>query len=1316
MSNSKSDIGAKAAWKGFSSQTTYIAYRLMLLNDKYDFYPEKIEDLMIKNQNSIIELVQIKNLSSNLALSSFSPKEADSFFRRALASRKDDENFTLKIVSFGKIGEELQGLINKDENYINSIKNKLLEYKYSLGDIQWIFSNLSIEQVNEVELEKKIFQILEKRIETMVAPQVAFDTLISYVSDLSRYSKYTSKEKWSKKIDEYTKDIVAIKGMCSQYGRTIIKLADYKTKQSLEELTSEYQLGVNAHPQHIRNNLDIIRDEWLEQIEDCFENNNNIIIVKGASGQGKSSLAYRYLINNYPENYIFVVEKIVDSQQAIDIVAALNGLSASKSGNIIVYIDVSPYDKEWLWIVEEINKRGINLKLLITIREEDFNRSDIDLNIIRPKVIELSFGKSEARKVFEKYNSPYFLNFEQAWKKFGEVGPFMEFMYLLKQSDTLKNKLRSQISKIVNNEINSDELLNILQVICYAGKNNLKINLQRLISELHCTQTRKMLQQFQNEYLIKISSDKQYIECLHAVRAEILYDILMENSMIDEETTLLHSLASVDGFCQSMLVKYFFKHSNIDELLNKITESKFHSWTGCASIISALLWLDTYRFYLKNKQVINQGNELFSGNFLLFTGDATGYIDFDFSEIINVFGGNNSNATEKMKELISRLPQSKIDYYYTDIFINKIKAQLSAYEILSIDNLSEVGFALFWLGQRNIFLEDIACKDVVNNLSNYSVDNILDFLVGVQVQNRIEIYDRITEYLIPIICQRYNIIRLKNDKNCIEVDFIQNVFNQSLEPNNITMNERVMFVVDALRRLFLNKERYQVKAIGVDIMSDIQLPDTHKNIPSRNLPLVWITQINGWLTKIDDYEKRANNWNDFRCIVDKDRYNILNYAKKVCDAIYYFYKKEGSIEKFTSQEYKMNRNRVAQISTKIYRTPKCINDRYGLTVNKNKVMLPSVIKNNSLKDTEKDITSYVNKYITSFKNFLNQMEALVVSRYKRTELDETCRLSMINLVSSISDLIKMQNKYSEVFSIYDSVINVEDEYEQLLLLSVMWRYLYNNKIRKENSVLYNCKEIIKQSRRKIKNFFVNIIEAYTSQGFNIISSKVYISLDGRLVDDFSKQLFIQFKKEFADVEALSIGSLFLEEFAEEIIVTIPLDANTIVGGVKIELKNLIYCQEVKKYMLFRQPLDKSEVDAINNSSFDEDNIMFNVYKVIGNFHALSLIYNHTTSVMKYIKSYSKDTIIQENIFYSWHEEGVKLHCSVLEEIINAFEKLENSVPKELYETYQVILSMLNNYKEISDDVVMIEDKEQVNNVLNSMFETVIGLLDGCDFM
>lgn len=44
----KSDAGAQAAWKGFSSQTLYIASRLILDKNDCEYYPEDVEDLVIR--------------------------------------------------------------------------------------------------------------------------------------------------------------------------------------------------------------------------------------------------------------------------------------------------------------------------------------------------------------------------------------------------------------------------------------------------------------------------------------------------------------------------------------------------------------------------------------------------------------------------------------------------------------------------------------------------------------------------------------------------------------------------------------------------------------------------------------------------------------------------------------------------------------------------------------------------------------------------------------------------------------------------------------------------------------------------------------------------------------------------------------------------------------------------------------------------------------------------------------------------------------------------------------------------------------------
>lgn len=43
-------------------------------------------------------------------------------------------------------------------------------------------------------------------------------------------------------------------------------------------------------------------------------------------------------------------------------------------------MDINPYEVNWVWLVEEINKINNNIKLLITIRYEDYNRANVKLS------------------------------------------------------------------------------------------------------------------------------------------------------------------------------------------------------------------------------------------------------------------------------------------------------------------------------------------------------------------------------------------------------------------------------------------------------------------------------------------------------------------------------------------------------------------------------------------------------------------------------------------------------------------------------------------------------------------------------------------------------------------------------------------------------------------------------------------------------------------------------------------------------------------------------------------------------------------------
>lgn len=109
----KSDAGAQGAWKGFSSQTLYIASRLISDEGGYEYYPEDIEDLVVKKNGAVVEAVQVKNISADLTLSSLAAtktsKSGEGFFNRMCSLHAQNPFFhRIKVVYFNTLGVELQ--------------------------------------------------------------------------------------------------------------------------------------------------------------------------------------------------------------------------------------------------------------------------------------------------------------------------------------------------------------------------------------------------------------------------------------------------------------------------------------------------------------------------------------------------------------------------------------------------------------------------------------------------------------------------------------------------------------------------------------------------------------------------------------------------------------------------------------------------------------------------------------------------------------------------------------------------------------------------------------------------------------------------------------------------------------------------------------------------------------------------------------------------------------------------------------------------------------------------------------------------------
>ena len=163
---------------------------------------------------------------------------------------------------------------------------------------------------------------------------------------------------------------------------------------------------------------------------------------------------------------------IANEGQAQNLVTALDGLGKHNK-DLIIYIDVQPGETLWAFLLQELQSRGLSIPVLISIRDEDYNLTPISGKAIQYGIVELTLSKEEAALIYNSFTDVQLhaelRTFEEAWQSFGGNGPLIEFVYLLTNNQTLTQRLQEQIDALQREGI-SDEWLELLQLVCYAGR------------------------------------------------------------------------------------------------------------------------------------------------------------------------------------------------------------------------------------------------------------------------------------------------------------------------------------------------------------------------------------------------------------------------------------------------------------------------------------------------------------------------------------------------------------------------------------------------------------------------------------------------------------------------------------------------------------------------------------------------------------------------------------------------------------------------------------------------------------------------------
>lgn len=1080
-------MSAISALKGYRTQFLYSLYRILkAYNKNYIFKPEGFyEDLdIIDEEGKYIEIIQVKNKSQTLVFTDLFSKK-NSFFKRANKLLENQDNAIIKLVSFGGVSNEL---VDK-----SALSKKLHKKGFDTFKVDRILNNYVIpEIVNEETLYEDIVKMLND-IRPFTNPHVAIELLIFWIYKSAEEQERIDTVKIISSLDSIGVFLNEQKSFVNQFGNTILPFSNRTLNEiNSVQLQEEFYYGVSSRYEHILSNLDISRNDKLSSIEKAFKE-TNVVFVHGASGQGKSTLAYRYISDFSESNTSYELKLSNNYNELYETINSLNALCKELLFPVLIYIDIKPQDVYWNDLLQQLSAKK-NLQFLITIRQEDWNRVTLgaDYNF---RDIELTFNKTEAKTIYESLSNYKkelkFTDFEESWLKFGNKGLLLEYVYLINQGDTLRARLQNQISRLEQEEKINE--LETLRFVCLSDSFGAKVNYTKLIDAIQINRnlSNKVVKSLEKEYLLKFTKNKEFLTGLHPIRSEILCDILFtENDYIDiniyinETIPLLH-----EGDINSFLLNSFSYGYNIETFLDVVNDYEFKSWIGNVNVLNALLWKGVNDFlFIKNKESFRTLHNEFGIIWSLI-------LPYDYSNVtgddgllsLDIIAEESRNRIQEIQKSIS--PKEDVFEYVLRWIKSKNNISCQFHNKKEIVALGEFAF---WVGHLNLESKVIFDEKKLLTLSDkeVSLKDISVLLLGLKsISFSSDFIDNYKKLFISRLIDEYSIVDLKEqDNNHISckyiVDFLKFEFEDSTEKNYF--QNKSTEILELLRNVFPNKDSYSTRAVNNAFM-DIELPydPSDKNIKHNLLPLGYLVQINGLINSLFIYQFRPDSWEIYtsKIIENREKYN---YA--LTEII------KGFQEYFRRKDYKafikpleVAENELKDVSRAKF--PKNIVDKWGyISEGNNEKSLDekkeSLVKISTIASIKKYLSfnKISRDYFSSLDNVFNQLGSNILSVYKiysgvKDSEDYNPNVLYSNISEALIKVSTFQNEFEKHFSKYCSSEKLEKiestEIRTLEALFYSWNQFYNQGNRKISSKIYtNAKKEFSDIKKNLSKRFL----------------------------------------------------------------------------------------------------------------------------------------------------------------------------------------------------------------------------------------------------
>ena len=1010
-----SDLGASAAYRGYRLQSLYALKRMLSpeLDSEFVFHPEGYEDLDIERvDGSLVESTQVKSYQG-LVLSNLSPEKKNGFFRRALSLLQMQNPPMVKLVNYGVIGEEMSLAWQGDGKQRKHVIDKLKRFDYSDEDIQTLFDQVELVELDEADEQEEVYTQLSEQL-TGIDPASAFGLLNFWLYKQSESRIRVTQPELIQRIKDIGRFLSERYHYHQEWFTSIQPIEDAPIDDArLPGLRKEFYAGVSARYEHILADLDFRREEKLAEIAQAFSR-AKVVILHAASGQGKSALAYRYLHEAYPDQWRFSIELIENRQHALSIARALSGHARVVQVPMAIYIDAVPTDPDWAELVRQLSREPY-LQVLVTIREEDFRRANIS-NAFDYISVDLSFHETEARLLFERARQAGFaqdhLNFEDAWHIFGGQGPLMEYIYLLTQTQTLRQRLEEQINRLrreVREKNLSPDELELLRLVTMASAYDARIHLPTLLEQLDLPEPSTTLTYYEAEYLLKVTPDNQYLTGLHPIRSQIIIDLLTEPGIYPWLTAAQRTVMLIpeDDWEIFFLQAFVNRQDDFNQILDLLMAFRPTSWTGFAGALHCLIWAGI-RLYIEENWGVAQAARDFFGpgwHFIMdlnFAGDEAPNLDGWWKNLGNLLTDDRQDGIERIRQ--SQTPKESV-FRFAKAWLHSLDT--APIQPSSIKDWASVAESLYWaarLGKASDASTWLSDEALVSSIDALSIALFAELSFGLYItnpercqawlhKNRAELEAKLANEL--------DIIAIVETDDKLSIHFLtypEEEPEQSSDEKRVkkSLHDQTIERLQIVRLLFPQYNKYGAQGYGhrLPVLGLDRHDDTQKTGVAREyLPPRWPIWANGIASGLIQYRFRPSNWMKYLQEIIDTRQGIVSCFSELNRGIALYFRRDKAYNVQNEVISGGYWNRIWLNANERPVLPQTSVDVWGLAQPEGKLpdndqSLAKVSPTSILEQIYKPYLEAERKYFSGIANFMQQAPHVMVTNYHTGKLPE----------------------------------------------------------------------------------------------------------------------------------------------------------------------------------------------------------------------------------------------------------------------------------------------------------------------------------------